>query len=361
MARRGELTIRLAVGAGRGRLVRQLLTEAILLSSIDRELSGIPGVSGVVAARVPLLAGNNWDNDVNVQGFPRTPDTDADAYFNAVGPAFFHTMGIGLVSGREFTAADVLGAPKVAIVNETFVKKFRLGSGGGAVGRMIGVNVPMGDSLTHVIVGVVKDSHYSNVKQELRPVYYLPYKQDTSSMGDMNFYVRSAIDPDGVMPQIRAAVAKVDRTLPVVRLKTMPQQIRDNVYLDRMITMLTAAFAGLATLLAAIGLYGVLAYSVVQRTKEIGVRIALGADPRTIVGMVLRHVGVMTLAGAVIGVIGALGIGRAAQSMLFGVQGRDPLVMLVAMFAMGAVALVAGAIPAWRAARVDPVKALKWE
>jgi ABC-type antimicrobial peptide transport system permease subunit len=141
----------------------------------------------------------------------------------------------------------------------------------------------------------------------------------------------------------------------------MPQQIRDNVYLDRMITTLTAAFAGLATLLAAIGLYGVLAYSVVQRTKEIGVRIALGADPRRIVGMVLRHVGAMTLAGAVIGVLGALGIGRAAQSLLFGVQARDPLVMLVAMVAMGAVALVAGSIPAWRAARVDPVKALKWE
>src|SRR4051812_401595 len=332
-----------------------------IYASMDRELTAIPGVRGVAAARVPVLAGTNWDNDVNVQGFQRTPDTDADAYFNAVSPGFFHTMGIPMVSGREFTAGDVLGTPKVAIVNETFVKKFRLGSVSSAVGKMIGINVPMGDSLTHLIVGVVKDSHYSNVKQELRPVYYLAYTQDTSYMGDMAFYVRGAFGPNVLMPQIRAAVAKVDRTLPVVGLKTMPQQIRDNVYLDRMITMLTAAFAALATLLAAIGLYGVLAYSVVQRTKEIGVRIALGADPRTIVGMVLRHVGAMTLAGAVIGVLGALGIGRAAQSLLFGVQGRDPLVMLVAMVAMGAVALAAGSIPAWRAARVDPVKALKWE
>jgi predicted permease len=330
-----------------------------IYSSIDRELTAIPGVRGVAAARVAVLAGNNWDNDVNVQGFPRTPDTDADAYFNAVSPAFFHTMGIPLVSGREFTAGDVLGTPGVAIVNESFVKKFRLGSS--AVGKMIGVNVPSGDSLTHLIVGVVKDSHYSDVKQELRPVYYLPYKQDTSSMGDMFFYVRGAVDPNVLMPPIRAAVAKVDRTLPVVHLKTMPQQIKDNVYLDRMITSLTAAFAALATLLAAIGLYGVLAYSVVQRTKEIGVRIALGADPRTIVTMVLRHVGAMTLGGAVVGVLGALGIGRAAQSLLFGVQGRDPLVMLMAIVAMAAVALAAGSIPAWRAARVDPVKALKYE
>jgi ABC-type antimicrobial peptide transport system permease subunit len=215
--------------------------------------------------------------------------------------------------------------------------------------------------LTHLIVGVVKDSHYSAVKQEIRPVYFFAYKQDTTSMGFMSFYVRSAIDPAVLMPQIRAAMTRVDRTLPVVGLKTMPQQIRDNVYLDRMITTLTAAFALLATLLAAIGLYGVLAYSVVQRTKEIGVRIALGADQGTIVTMVLRHVGLMTLVGAAVGVVGALAIGRAAQSLLFGVAARDPVVMLAATVSMAVVALAAGSIPAWRAARIDPVNALKYD
>jgi predicted permease len=326
-----------------------------LYSAIERELAAIPGVRGVAAARVPILGGDNWDNDVSVTGFAKTPDTDADAYFNAVSPEFFHTMGEPMASGRDFTAADALGAPRVAIVNETFTKKFGLGSN--AVGKMMG----QGDSLTHLIVGVVKDSRYSGVKQKMRPVFFLPYKQDTTSMGNLSFYVRSAADPTAVMGQIRAAVARVDRTLPIVGLKTMPQQIRDNVYLDRMITTLTAAFAALATLLAAIGLYGVLAYSVVQRTKEIGVRIALGADTGTIVRMVLRHVAVMTVAGAAIGVIGALGIGRATESLLFGVAGRDPLVMLAAMIAMASVALAAGSIPAWRAARVDPVRALKYE
>jgi len=328
-----------------------------IYSSIERELIAIPGVRSVAAARVPLLAGNNWDNGVNVQGFPRTLDTDVDAYFNAVSPGFFHTMGVPLVSGREFTASDILGTPRVVIVNETFVKKFRLGSS--AVGKMMGAG--QGDSLTHLIVGVVKDFRYSGVKQELRPVYFIAYKQDTTIMSSMSFYVRAALDPNALMPQIRAAVARVDHTLPVVDLKTMPQQIRDDVYLDRMITTLTAAFAALATLLAAIGLYGVLAYSVVQRTREIGVRIALGADTATIVSMILRNVGRMVLAGAVLGVVGALGIGRAAQSLLFGVEGRDPLVMLAAVLGMAAVALVAGSLPALRAARVDPVRALKYE
>jgi predicted permease len=301
-----------------------------------------------------VLAGNNWDNGVNVEGFPRTPDTDVDSYYNAVGPAFFHAMGEPIVSGRDFTAGDVLGAPRVVVVNETFTKKFGLGSN--AVGKMMGV----GDSLTHVIVGVVKDSHYSAVKQESRPVYFFPYKQDTT-VGFMTFYVRSALDPTVAMPRIRAAVMKVDRTLPLVALKTMSQQIRDNVYLDRMITTLTAGFAVLATLLAAIGLYGVLAYSVAQRTKEIGVRIALGADQGRIVTMVLGYVGVMTIVGAVIGAVGAFAIGRAAQSLLFGVAGRDPVVLLAATVSMAFVALAAGAIPAWRAARIDPVNALKYD
>jgi predicted permease len=303
---------------------------------------------------VPVLAGNNWDNGVSVEGFPKTPDTDADSYYNAVGPAFFHTIGEPIVSGRDFTSSDVLGAPRVVVVNETFAKKFGLGSN--AVGKMMGA----GDSLTHVIVGVVKDSHYSAVKQESRPVSFYPYKQDTT-VGSMNFYVRSALDAAVLMPQIRAAAMTVDRTLPLVGLKTMSQQIRDNVYLDRMITTLTAGFAMLATLLAAIGLYGVLAYSVVQRTKEIGVRIALGADQGRIMIMVLRHVGIMTIVGAAIGAVGALVIGRAAQSLLYGVAGRDPLVLLAATISMAFVALAAGAIPARRAARIDPVNALKYE
>ncbi|HSQ28433.1 MAG TPA: ABC transporter permease [Gemmatimonadaceae bacterium] len=326
-----------------------------IYSQIEREVGAIPGVRGVAAAQVQVLAGNNWDNDVNVQGFPATLDTDVDAYYNAVSPDFFRIMGIPLVTGREFTQSDVAGATRVVIVNEAFTRKFKLGQN--AVGKLMGQRR---DSLTHVIVGVVKDAKYSGVKQEDRPVFYMPYKQDTT-IGVLSFYVRSSVPPETLMPEIRRTIARIDRDLPLMSFKTMPQQIRDNVYLDRMITALSAAFAALATLLAAIGLYGVLAYSVVQRTKEIGVRMALGADSSSIVAMVLRHVAVMTLIGAAIGAVGALGIGQGAQSLLFGITARDPLVMAAAAAVLALVALAAGSIPARRASRVDPVQALRYE
>ena len=327
---------------------------AQIFARIESELGAIPGVRTVTAARVAVLAGNNWDNDVNVQGFPKTPDTDADGYYNAVGPGFFGAMGETMISGRQFTPADVLGAPRVAIVNESFTKKFKLGDH--ALGKLMG----LGDSLTHVIVGVVKDSRYSDVKEEMQPVFFLPYKQDTT-VGSLVFYVRSSLPPAKLMPQIRATLAHIDRSLPVMSLKTMSQQLSDNVYLDRMISTLSAAFAALATLLAAIGLYGVLAYSVAQRTKEIGVRMALGADSSRIVTMVLRNVAAMTAAGALIGAAGAYGIGRAARSMLFGLDGRDPLIMIASAVLLGLVALLAGSIPALRASRIDPVNALRYE
>ena len=326
-----------------------------IYSQIEREVGAIPGVRGVAAAQVQVLAGNNWDNDVNVQGFPATLDTDVDAYYNAVSPDFFRIMGIPLVTGREFTQSDVASATRVVIVNEAFTRKFKLGQN--SVGKLMGQRR---DSLTHVIVGVVKDAKYSGVKQEDRPVFYMPYKQDTT-IGVLSFYVRSSVPPKTVMPEIRQTIARIDRDLPLMSFKTMPQQIRDNVYLDRMITTLSAAFAALATLLAAIGLYGVLAYSVVQRTKEIGVRMALGADSSSIVAMVLRHVAVMTLIGAAIGAVGALGIGKGAQSLLFGITGWDPLVMVAAAAVLALVALAAGSIPARRASRVDPVQALRYE
>ena len=327
---------------------------AQIFSRIESELGAIPGVRAVTAARVAVLAGNNWDNDVSVQGFPKTPDTDADGYFNAVGPGFFGAMGETMIAGRQFTASDALGAPRVAIVNESFTKKFKLGAN--AVGKLMGE----GDSLTHVIVGVVHDSRYSGVKQDMRPVYFFPYRQDTT-IGSLAFYVRSTLPSATLMPQIRAALAHIDRNLPVMGLKTMPQQLRDNVYLDRMTSTLSAAFAALATLLAAIGLYGVLAYSVAQRTKEIGVRMALGADSSRIVTMVLRNVAAMTIVGAAIGAAGAYGIGRAARSLLFGLDGRDPSIMIASALLLGLVALLAGSIPALRASRIDPVNALRYE
>jgi predicted permease len=325
-----------------------------LFAQIEDQIGSLPGVRGIAAARVPLLAGNNWGNDVSVQGFTKTPDTDANARFNAVGPDYFKLLGVPILSGREFTRSDVVGSPNVALVNETFAKKFGLGKN--AVGKMMGE----GDSLNVQIVGLVKDAKYSAVKQVIPPVFFLPYKQD-STIGSLSFYVRSALPPQTLMPEIRAVITKLDRNLPIEDFKTLPQQIRDNVYLDRMISTLSAAFAALATLLAAIGLYGVLAYSVVQRTKEIGVRMALGAESSHILLMVLGQVALMTLVGAAIGAAGAYGIGRGAASLLYEMQGHDPVVMVVSAVLLALVALAAGAIPAIRAARVDPMHALRYE
>jgi ABC-type antimicrobial peptide transport system permease subunit len=191
------------------------------------------------------------------------------------------------------------------------------------------------------------------------PVFYTPWRQD-SRPGGMNFYVRSP-QPETVMRAIRGAMKAIDPALPVEDLKTMPQQIRENVFLDRMISTMSASFAVLATLLAAIGLYGVLAYTVTQRTREIGVRMALGADAARVRGMVLGQVLRMMLIGGGIGLVAAVGLGHAASSLLFGLQGHDPLVFGLSIVALSMVALGAGYIPARRASQVDPVQALRYE
>jgi len=288
------------------------------------------------------------------------PDTDANSRFNEVGPGYFRTLGEPLIAGREFTAADAIGAPKVAIVNEAFAKKFNLGRD--AVGkRMSNGGAPgAAPSLDTEIVGVVQNAKYSDVKQAIPPLFFRPYRQD-ERVGHISFYVRTASDPSELLRTIPGVIARLDPNLPIVELKTLPQQAQENVYLDRMISTLAAAFALLATVLAAIGLYGVLAYTVAQRTREIGLRMALGADGRRVRGMVLAQVGRMTIVGGLIGVAAAIGLGRYARSLLFELQAYDPAVVAVAVAALAFVALGAGYVPALRASRVDPMHALRYE
>jgi len=328
-----------------------------LFERLEEELAALPGVNGVTSALVPLLGGSNWGNDVAVEGFPAGPDTDTNSRFNEVGPEYFRTLGVPLIAGREFRRADGAGAPKVAIVNEAFAKKFNLGRD--AVGRRIG-NRGDKEGLDTQIVGLVQNAKYSEVKREVPPLFFRPYRQD-DRLGNITFYVRTSLDPEQFLPNVPKVVAKLDANLPVEDLRTMPQQIRQNVFLDRMISVLSAAFAGLATLLAAIGLYGVLAYTVSQRTREIGLRMALGAAPSRVRGMVLRQVGVMTIVGGVIGLTAAIWLGRLAQSLLFEMKGYDPVVLVSAAAALSVVALGAGFVPAHRASQVDPMQALRYE
>jgi ABC-type antimicrobial peptide transport system permease subunit len=217
-----------------------------------------------------------------------------------------------------------------------------------------------GDQLDIEIVGLARDAGYANVKDEAPPLLIMPYRQDSTAAA-LAYYVRTSRAPEQVLQEIPRVIARLDRNLPVSILKTMPQQVRDNVYLDRMTGTLSAAFAALATLLAAVGLYGVLAYTVAQRTREIGVRMALGADDRRIRAMVLRQVGRMTLVGGVMGVAAAFALGRLVQSLLFGMTGNDPMVIGAASLLLAAVVLCAGYVPARRASRLNPVVALRSE
>jgi predicted permease len=326
------------------------------LMRTEEELRSIPGVTGVTSALVGLLQGNSWGNDVRVEGWKSGPDIDSNSRFNEVSPQYFKTLGIPLVAGREFTPQDGAGRPQVAIVNEAFAKKFGLGRD--AVGKRMDFS-GTGD-LKMEIVGLAKDARYSDVKQDVPPVFFTPWAQDSTTTA-LEFYVRTSLDPSQLMRTIPGVIAKLDPQLPVADLKSLPQQVKENVYLDRMISTLSAAFAALATLLAAVGLYGVLAYTVAQRTREIGVRMALGADAGRVRAMVLKQVGGMTLVGGAVGIVGALVLEKTARSLLFGLDGHDPGVVFGAAVVLALVALTAGYLPARRASQIHPMQALRYE
>jgi predicted permease len=332
------------------------LRAKVLYGRMEEELAAQPGVTAVTSSMVPLLSGDSWGNNVNVQGFECLPDVDCNSRWNAIGAEYFTRMGVTPKAGRDVLASDVEGGPRVAVVNQAFVDKFNLGPD--AIGKFMADG--RGDSLTIQIVGVVPNVKYNDVKNAPQPVFYRPWTQ-SGIVSRMYFYIRTNLPPEQLVGLLPKVMASVDPGLPVEDLKTMPQQVRENVFLDRMISTLSAAFALLATLLAAVGLYGVLAYSVSQRTREIGVRMALGADRGAVQGLVLRQVGVMTAIGAVLGVAGALGLGRAARALLFGLEGHDPVVFVGSLVVLTFVALGAGWSPARRASRTEPMRALRYD
>jgi putative ABC transport system permease protein len=329
-----------------------------LFQRAEEQLRTLPGVTAVTVSTVPLLSGSNWGNDVAVQGFDAGPDTDSNSRFNEIGPGYFSTMGIPMMAGREFTDADVKGTQQVAIVNEEFARKFGLGRD--AVGKMMGSGQGYRSKLDTLIIGVAQNAKYSEVKRRIPPLFFRPYRQD-ATMGSATLYVRTAVDPAQAATAITAAVKQLDPNLPIEGLKTLTQQVRDNTFLDRMMTTLSSLFAGLATLLAAVGLYGVLAYTVSQRTREIGLRMALGAAPGRVRAMVLRQVAWMTLVGSVLGLAGAVGVGYSAGSILFELKAWDPAVLAISAVLLTAVAITAGFVPARRASLIDPMRALRYE
>jgi predicted permease len=322
----------------------------------EEELAALPGVQSVTVSLVPVLAGSQWGSSVVVEGFEADADTNTSSRYSEVGAGYFRTMGVPLLTGREFTTADSVGTPRVAIVNEVFAEKFDLGRQ--AVGKRMGFG--RSEELDVEIVGLIQNAKYSQVKNEIPPLFFTPYRQD-EQLGSVYFYVRTALAPKELLASVAGVIARLDPNLPVEELKTMPQQVRENIFMDRVMTTLSAAFAALATLLAAVGLYGVLSFTVAQRTRELGLRMALGADGARVLRMVLGQVARMTIFGAVIGVAAAIGLGYAARSLLFEIAGYDPLVLGGSSLLLALVALISGLVPAVRASRVDPMIALRYE
>jgi predicted permease len=326
------------------------------LERVEDTLAALPGVTSASASLVRVLADHSNGGNVNVQGFDAGPDANINVRFHEIGPEFFRTLDMTLLAGRTFTVADAGSSPRVAIVNEAFLKKFNLAAS--AIGTRVG-DARQG-VLDTEIVGIVRDAKYSSVKQDVPALLYRPYRQNPALVGAY-FYARTTMPSETVLANIPPIVAAIDPGVPVRDLMALPEQVRDNVFLDRMISLLSASFAGLATLMAALGLYGVLAYTLAQRTREFGLRMALGADGAELRALVFRQVARMTIVGGIVGLGVAFGIGSAARSLLYGLDGHDPLVVSLSVVLLVVVAFGAGLLPALRASRINPLSALRWQ
>ena len=329
-----------------------------LYERMEDELAALPGVTGVTSSSIMLLNRDRDLSSVVVEGYTAGPDTDMTSLYHKIGSSYFSTLGIPLLSGREFTRSDTAGARKVAIVNEAFADKFNLGRD--IIGKHIGSTRHRPKSPDMEIVGVVQNSKFLEVTETVPPMYFYPYRQ-ADEIRYLTFYVKTSLNPEQFLPNIRKLMTRVDPNLPVENLRTMPQQVRANISMNRNLSILSAAFACLATVLAVVGLYGVIAYMVTQRTREIGLRIAIGATQAQVRSLILRQVGLITIIGCMIGLALGLFFGRITQSMLFRLEGSDPVVFLGTLIIMTMVALIAGFIPAYRASKIDPMSSLRYE
>ena len=325
---------------------------------LRESLDVLPGVQSASLAVMPVLAGWEWDSSMAVEGYQHKPSEAPDPHMQFVSPDYFKTMDVPILLGRDFRMTDGRGAPKVCIVNEKFARRFF--KEGLAVGKHIGMGGDPGTKLDIEIVGVVRDTKYESMRDEVPQEVYRPYHQMEFVIG-MFAYVRTARRPEQAFANIRRVVNGLDPDLPIFQMKTIETQMEESLITERLVATLSSGFGVLATLLAAIGLYGVMAYIVAQRTREIGVRIALGASGRDVIFLVMRDVILLTGIGIVVGLPAAALLTRLVTSQLYGIQPNDVRTIVAATMGIALVALLAGYLPAQRAMRVDPVRALRWE
>jgi predicted permease len=331
-----------------------------LFDQMRARILALPGVRSVGSGDVPTLTGDDEGSNITTEGGTQAllPDEQQHVDHISVSANYFSTLGIPLLAGREFTESDGATSPKVAVVSGAMAKRFFPGR------NAVGMHFAFGGGASTVpdilIVGVVKDVRQEHVSSAIQPYVYIPYAQ-RPQLREMTFYVRTERDPLLAATSLQEVVRQLDGNLPVFDLKTMQRVVEDDLFSARMVATLSASFAILAALLAALGIYGVLAYVVVQRTREIGIRMALGAATGHVRLLIVREVGAMVLLGVGVGLPAAYALARLSESELFGVHAGDPLAYATGLALIAVIALAACFIPARRATRVDPLVALRYE
>jgi predicted permease len=318
-------------------------------------LRSAPGVRAASLAAVGILAGDEWDSTMSVEGHQAQDGEDMQAFMNGLSPGYFETMQIPFLEGRDFNRLDVKPEAGVAIVNRRFAEHFFKGKS--AVGKHVGWGDGPETKLNIEIIGVVADSLYEGPREGVRRQVFIP----NHGNGGVNFYVRTHTASDAAYGVIRNEIKQLDSSMPVYGMKTLEAQLDQTLLNDHLIALLSAGFGLLATLLASIGLYGVMAFVVARRRKELGLRLALGAVPGNVVWLVMKEVVVLLLIGLAIGVPAALGLGQYVSSQLYGIEPSDPWIAGATVALLAGVSTAAGMIPARRASRIDPILALRYE
>jgi predicted permease len=321
--------------------------------SLIERLEAVPGVRQATVAMCGIAGGcASYSDGILVEGYQSRPDEQMLIETNAVGPNYLQTVGMHLIAGRDLDSRDTASSPPVAIVNESMARRYFAGKN--AVGRHFGFQKPVIE-----IVGVVRDARVNKVQEAAEPMVWFPIEQRPVPADSIE--VRAAGDAGVLADMVRRAIQEVNPNLPVVRIRTMTEQIEANVVQERLVARLATVFGGLALALACFGLYGVMSYAVSRRTPELGIRMALGATPGRVLSGVFAESLVLVSLGLLVGGPLVLAVTRPLSSMLFNVNARDPFTLIGAALALAAVAALAGFIPARRASRVDPLVALRYE
>jgi predicted permease len=325
------------------------------LDQLLERLRSAPGIRSAAIATVPILHGWEWDSSTSVEGHKARDGEDMQAYMNALSPGYFEAMKIPFLEGRDFARMDAKGDSTVAIVNRRFANHFFPGRS--AVGKRLGRGTGPNTKLTIEIIGVVDDSLYEGPREGVRRQVFIPRWGKSSAV----FYVRANVATSSAYGVIRHEVRQLDASMPLYEVKTLESQLDETLLTDRLVALLSAGFGLLATVLASIGLYGVMAFVVARRKKELGIRLALGAQPGLLIWLVMREVLLLLAIGLAVGVPAAFALGRYVSSQLYGIQPHDPTIAVATLVLLTLVSAAAGLIPARRASRIDPILALRYE